>query len=681
MPARSFSIEAIFKAVDRMSNPLKGMNRNTSKFTRALKTDFAKAQRSVDRFTKNLKQKLGRGLRIAILGIGLAVAAGVGIAAKEFVDFENTVTAASAKFGAEFQKGTEGFIQLGKAAREIGATTEFSATEAAKGLDFLALAGFNATQSMSLLPGVVDLATASQTDLASASDIASDSLGAFGLMTEDSTQLAGNFARVMDVMAKTTTTSNTDLATLFETVKKGAASFTASGQSLETFNALAGKLATNGLKGAESGTALRNVMLRLAKPTGEAADILKQLGIQTQDSQGNFRDVIDIIADFEKGLVGMGTAQKTAALATVFGARTVTGINLLLAEGSDSLREYRTELEGSTGAASEMADVMRQSLQNRIKTLQSAALELGFKFVEAFEKKGGSAIDKITEIIRNFDVEPVLNALEKAFEIGSNLFNIFMKLSPVILTVVGAMALYKGVLLATALLTKGLVAAMGIMRAAQFIYIAATQGMTVAQAAFNGVALANPIGLIVVAIGLLIGAGILLVKNWDKVKFFFISLWGGIRTAFLTAIDFIKGILFTFADLILTIFGNVFKAVLTGASKVGEFLGFDTSGLDATIAKIEEVQAAVRKESMIGGRETRGERIRISETISEEGLDEQQRLRVQPPVSSAERANVQREESLSRAELLIRDETGRAEMTQNPNNNNFNFELSQSGGF
>lgn len=622
------------------------MNRNTSKFSRALRTDFAKAQRSVDQFTRNFKQKLGRGVRTAVLGVGLAAAAGLGLAAREFVDFENTITAASAKFGPAFQKGTDGFIALGDTARQIGATTEFSATQAAKGLDFLALAGFEASQSMALLPGVVDLATASQTDLATASDIASDSLGAFGLMTEDSTALAGNFSRVMDVMAKTTTTSNTDLATLFETVKKGAATFTASGQSLETFNALAGKLANAGLKGAESGTALRNVMLRLAKPTGEAADVLKQLGIQTQDSQGNFRDVIDIIGDFEKGLVGMGDAQRTAALATVFGARTVTGINLLLSEGSDSLRTYRTQLEGATGAAGEMAAVMRTSLSNQIKTLQSAALELGFKFIEAFQENGAGAIQKLTEFINNFDITPIINGVKAVIDIIKFFIPILEIMGPLVLGIIVAWKAYRLIMFAAA----------------------------AAQTALNVVMNASPLGLIITAIGLLIGAGILLVKNWDTVSAFLIGVWNkikevgiavwdGIKFAFFTAVEFMKRVFFTFADLILTTYGNIFKSIIEGASKVGKFFGFDTTGIDNVISKIEQVQRKVREQSFIGGS--------IDDNTGAEP--------VQSPVSSAERANETRE--TFNGEIVVKDAANRTTVSTSNRARGFNFALDNSGDF
>ena len=139
------------------------------------------------------------------------------------------------------------------------------------------MAGFNAEQAMKMLPGITSLATVANVDLARATDIASDALGAFNLMTNDTVQLQKNLNRVNDVSAKTTTMFNTDLNALFESVKAGASTFTAAGQSMESFNALVGVMSNAGVKGSESGTSLRNVMLRLADPTKETADVLKKI--------------------------------------------------------------------------------------------------------------------------------------------------------------------------------------------------------------------------------------------------------------------------------------------------------------------------------------------------------------------------------------------------------------------
>jgi TP901 family phage tail tape measure protein len=404
--ARNLTIFTIFKAKDKISKPIRDIS--------------GRMQR-----TGKVSQRTGvkvKGMFKSFLGAQLAFAAmnklrqGMNAVTQEFISFDQALTAAGAKFGDMYKRGTEGFQQLKKTARDIGATTEFTATQAAEGLDFLAMAGFDAAQSMALLPGVVNLATSTQQDLARSTDIASDALGAFGLMTDDTGQLTENFNRILDVMSKTTVTANTDMETLFEAVKKGAPTFTSAGQSVETFNALVGTMANSGVKGSEAGTQLRNMMLRLAAPTKEAQGVLNKLNISTQDADGNFRDAIDILADFETATKDMGTAQKTAALSTVFGARTVNGINVLLKDGADSLREYRDQLKGATGASKELAEEMRKSLQNTLAKIRSGLTELGFKFIELFGDRIKLALNGISSLIEK--TNQWLSANEKIIQQG-----------------------------------------------------------------------------------------------------------------------------------------------------------------------------------------------------------------------------------------------------------------------
>lgn len=379
-------------------------------------------QNGVSRFASNARREMRQiapVMRTAGLAVAGAATAALGYAVREFAQFDEAITASSAKFSdlnLTTEEGRATLERLGDTARQVGQTTKFSATEAAGGLDFLAMAGFTADQAMAALPGVTDLATVANVDLARATDIASDAIGAFGMMTADATELQANFTRINDVMAATMTSSNTTMEQLFESIQKGAPAFTAAGQSLESFNALAGVLANSGLKAGEAGTNLRNIMLRLADPTSEAAGILQELGVETQDAEGNFRDVVDIIGDFENGLRGMGTQQRSAALATVFGARAVTGMNVLLQEGSDSIRDYRREIEDSAGASEEMAGIIEGSLSNELKALKSAATEVGIAFVDAFEEDGRGGLNRLTESIREINVLPLVNLLRSVGE-------------------------------------------------------------------------------------------------------------------------------------------------------------------------------------------------------------------------------------------------------------------------
>lgn len=377
--ASSYSVSTIFNARDRMSPAFKRMGRSASMFGSMLRANL-------------MSNVISGGIRMLTNGIRNIT--------MEFIDFEGALTSSTAKFGdlnRFTEEGQRQMEQLGMVARRVGQTTIFSATEAAQGLDFLAMAGFTATEAMEALPRVTDLAVVAQTDLATATDMASDSLGAFGLEVSD-------MQRLNDVFARTMTTSNTNMMDMFEAVKNGAPAFTTAGQSMESFNALLGVMANSGVKGAQAGTALRNIMLRLANPTAEAARVMTDLGIQTQDQHGNFLDVVDIIGQFENSLKSMGTAQRSAALSTVFGARTVTGMNLLLQEGADGLAAYRDQLLGAAGASSEMAGVIGSSLGNRLKGLKSAVIEAGFTFVSAFSDVAGSSIDMLTEMVRNVDL-------------------------------------------------------------------------------------------------------------------------------------------------------------------------------------------------------------------------------------------------------------------------------------
>jgi Phage-related minor tail protein. len=370
-----FSVEAVFKAVDRMTAPVTRMQNRVGRLTRSMGRGFDKLNRSVGNFTSSVKRS-ALAVTAAMVMSSAAMANVIGTGAQ----FEQTLVNAAAKFPGEIRKGTAAFQQLETAARRTGSTTEFSASQSAEALNFLAMAGFNAEASVAALPGVVDLATAAQVDLATATDVASDSLGAFGLMTKDATKLGANLARVNDVIARTTTSANTTVETLFETIKDGAPVATTAGATIETFAALAGELANAGIKGSKAGTTLKNMFLSLSAPGTGAAKILARLGVQTKDADGNMRDIVDILEDLNGSLDGLGTADRSGVLEGIFGKIPIAGVNVLLASGSDRLREYRKELEGASGASATMASVMRDTLQGRLNSLKSVVEGVKYLF-------------------------------------------------------------------------------------------------------------------------------------------------------------------------------------------------------------------------------------------------------------------------------------------------------------
>ncbi len=544
----SFAKAKLHKVLFGTGKKFDKLGKKSTKFGDNASFAFMKASRSGGKFGKVLKRILVGGFLVSGF---LLLKQGIGEVTTEFISFDQAITSASAKFkdlNLQTEAGQKTLASLKKTARDVGAVTQFTAGQAAQGLDFLALAGFSAQQSMALLPGVVDLATVANIELGRATDIASDALGAFGLMTKDSAQLTENFTRVNDVMALTMSRTNTGIEDMFEAIKNGAPAFTAAGQSVESFNALIGVLAASGTKGSKAGVDLRNIMLSLAKPTGEAADLLGSLGIKTADASGNFRDVIDILADFEKGLKGMGAVQKAAAIKTIFGKRTITSFGILLKAGTKEIRSFRGELEAAGGKSKEMADIMRQSIGNQLAAMKSSLIEVGFKFFTAFEQQGAGAIKFATEAIRNFDVQPVIDGVKFAFNAFKSLFDAIKPHIPLIKELVVAFLAYN----------IAMKIFMGLQAASAFFTLA--KGIAMTSGAFGllkAALLANPVMLIVGAVFLLIkGLGILQkkFKIFDKV-------------AEMSGFKFLKSIGGFVADPLGSIFGT--EAVPKVPKKVG----------------------------------------------------------------------------------------------------------------
>lgn len=573
-----YAINTVFGAKDRVTSIFGKMSSASKRFGDDATRSFRKASTGASSFKKIFGAILASNLVTSGLG---AAQSGIAGMATQFLTFDDAITSATSKidgFDKSTKAGMDALNQLKKVARDVGATTEFSATDAAKGLDFLIAAGFDAKQAMAALPGVVNLATNAKTDLAAATDIAADSLGAFGLITKDNAKLQANLNRVNDVFAKTMNMSSTSLEQLYESAKKGGPVFKSTGQSIESFNAMLGIMAPSS-KGEEAGTQLRNVMLRLASPTRQATDLLGKLGVKTKDQKGNFRDVIDIFGDLEKGLKGYGTQQRAAALDTIFGAFAISGASTILDTGVSELRKFREGLYDAGGASQAMADIMRASLMNRIKGIMSALEELGLKFFSAFDKEGGAAIDNFTTWLRKVDVQPLINGVKMAWSVFSGLYSIVKPFTPLIPVLVGAFIAYHSIL-----------KAIMIMEAIRhfFLFTRAIQAAVAAQGLLNTVMMLNPIGLVVAAVAALVGVGVLLYKHWDKVTGVFSSLW----TWFNKMLDnpFFVGVSALFAPFITipaliikhwepikTFFGGIFdklSAISSMASgAVGRFFG------------------------------------------------------------------------------------------------------------
>jgi TP901 family phage tail tape measure protein len=387
-------IDAIFRAIDRVSAPVGRMQRRIGRFTRA-------AQRNLERLNR-VADKVSAGIKKGMMVAAAAVAAFGAAAAKVIevgADFEQSIVSAAVKFPGKIRKGTQAFKELEDAARQTGASTEFSATQSAQALDFLAMAGFNAEQAIAALPGVVDLATASGVELAEATDMASDSLGAFGMMSDDTATLTKNLARVNDVLAKTTTSANTTMEDMFEAIREGATTATKSGASIETFSALIGEMANAGIKGSKAGTTLKNVFLNLQAPAAAGRKALAAIGLKTTE-KGKLKDINQIFGEMKEKLSQLGEAKQAQILKDVFGKIALPGALVLLQSGKDKLDDFRESLEGAGGAAAEMAAVMRDTTAGSINSLKSAVEGVIISIFKLEDKGVKRTVDRLTDWVR-----------------------------------------------------------------------------------------------------------------------------------------------------------------------------------------------------------------------------------------------------------------------------------------
>ena len=324
-----------------------------------------------------------KGLTKTIAAATTAAAAAVGAIAVAAVnvgkEFETAMSQVQATMllDTDTAEGAAAMATLEEAARECGRTTAFSATEAAEALNYLALAGYDAEQAATALPTVLKLAGAGAMDLAAASDMVTDSMSA--LQIEATEENLNSFA---DQLAQTASKANTSVAQLGEAILTvGATGANLAGGTTELNTAL-GILADNGLKGAEGGTHLRNVILSLQSPTDNASAALKSLGVDVYDAEGNMRGLNNIFGDLSSAMEGMTQAQKDSIISTIFNKTDLTSANALLANCTDRWDELSAAIENSAGACEDMYSIQLDNLDGDIKILQSGLSDLGISIYQ-----------------------------------------------------------------------------------------------------------------------------------------------------------------------------------------------------------------------------------------------------------------------------------------------------------
>lgn len=491
--------------------------------------------------TESACSKMASLVKKSAVVIGVASVA----AAKKTIDVGKSFEAGMSEVQAISGASGKDLERLSNKAKEMGATTKFSATESATALKYMAMAGWKTNQMVSGLAGVMNLAAASGEDLGTVSDIVTDSMTAFGLKANQS----GHFA---DVLAKASSSSNTNVGLMGETFKYVAPLAGSMGYSIEDTATAIGLMANAGIKGSQAGTSLRSILTRLVKPPKDAAAALSELGISTTNADGSMKPLRQTMSELREKFSGLTESQKSQYASSIAGQEAMSGLLAIVSASDSDFNKLQKAIDNSSGAAKKQADIMNNNLQGALYELGSAAEAVGIGIYEDIKepltkavkvgttqvsalasklKKGG-----IKEVVPKSAVNTVQNLGKVAMVAGKGGVTVLSTATkvlgnnleialPLATSFVGVIAGYKAFKTASDAVTtfSTALSALNTLEKANAITLVAQQGgltalqtvvgiftgkislATAATGAFNATctALGGPIGLGIVAVGAL----------------------------------------------------------------------------------------------------------------------------------------------------------------------------------
>ncbi|MGN0663683.1 MAG: phage tail tape measure protein [Negativibacillus sp.] len=357
--------------------------------------------------------KLGNGLKTAakigtaaITAVSSAAAAVGGYAVKVGSDFE----AQMSKVGAISNATSSDMAALSNKAKELGSQTKFSATEAGQAFEYMAMAGWKTQDMLDGVSGIMSLAAASGEDLAAVSDIVTDAMTAFGLSASES----GHFA---DVLAKASSSANTNVSMLGGTFKYAAPLAGALGYSIEDVAIAAGLMANSGIKAEQAGTSLRSMFTRLSNPPKDAATALDMLGVSIQNTDGTVKPLRQTLVDLREAFDGLSESEKTTRASQIAGQEAMSGLLAIVNAAPEDFEKLVAAVDDADGAAQKMADTMANNLQGQLTLLKSSAEGFGLALYENMQqpltdlaKKGVEAINGLTTAFREGGIDGLVDA-------------------------------------------------------------------------------------------------------------------------------------------------------------------------------------------------------------------------------------------------------------------------------
>lgn len=551
-------IDATLRFVDKFTAPMESAMGKMSKHS----SEMMRAGRQIQRTGKQIESagaNMTKSVTMPIVGLGVA-------AVSTAANFESGMSKVQSICGAS---GSE-MDQLTAKAKEMGAKTKFSASEAADAFSYMAMAGWESKDMMNGIEGVMYLAGATGEDLASTSDIVTDALTAFGLTAQDTNKF-------VDVLAMTANKSNTNVGMLGESFKYVAPAAGALKYSVEDTSIALGLMANSGIKASQSGTALNSWFTRMAKPTKESSTAMKALGISITDSSGKMKPFRQVMQETRGAFANLTESQKAQYAAMLAGKTGMSGLLAIVNSSDADFNKLANGIDNSTGAAKKMYNVANDNLKGRLtvlkSTVESIAISFGEKMspmIEKFTGKLQQFADKINSL-SDEQIEHIIKFAVKLATIGPALM-VFGKM----VTGVGSAVSMLGRLGRTiSNVSKAAKAAGGLAKAAK-----GAGGIISLISGPAGVAVAVVLGLI--------AAMVLLVKNWDKVRESAKKFGKWIKSVFLACGIDIDGFV---------------KKAKSGLGKFKQDVGEMWTQLKPVLTKVKDIFEAVFKvaiASMIG---------------------------------------------------------------------------------
>lgn len=486
---------------------------DASKFKTGLKT----AQSSLSEFTN---QSNNAGTRFEALGsslktVGSTITTAVSLpllalgagAIKVAGDFEAGMSEVSAITGAT-GKDMEALEQQ---AKKLGATTKFSATDAAEGMKYFGMAGYKTDQIMSALPATLNLAAAGGTDLGIACDIVSDAMTGLGMSANETSKFT-------DIMAATITNSNTNIELMGETLKYVGPVAGALGINMVDLSVAIGLMGNAGIKGSQAGTVLRAGLTNLVKPTKEMKVAMEKYGIELVKNADGSINMMDTMENLRSTLGGLDQATQAQALSTIFGKEAMSGWAAIVNASEGDFNKLSEAIANSDGKASDMAKTMQDNLKGSIDNMKSA-----------LEGVLNAIGERLLPIFRNL-VDGI-----------TNVFTWFNNLNPAIQNIIIAIGGFLAILGPVILLVGSLISNLGLIATGLMTLTGTTTLAAAATSAFGSVIafITGPIGIAIGVITALIAVGVLLYKNWDEIKAKASEIWNGIKDTIMNAMNWL----------------------------------------------------------------------------------------------------------------------------------------------